>query len=89
MFDNYVRAFFKKNGITQPDTMLMTTFVEVMTEELKIPKWIADCNRDILTKVLDRAAEKANQAPKSKATKASTSTAGELPLTVKPSTGGN
>jgi hypothetical protein len=67
MFDNYIRAFFKKNGITHPDNLLIGTFMEVMIEELAIAEWIQNRERDFRDKVLDRAAEKtATKAPTAK-----------------------
>jgi hypothetical protein len=59
MFDNYIRAFFKRHGITHPDSTLIETFEEAMLDEIKIGDWIAKQDRGFLHKVLDRAAEKA------------------------------
>ena len=69
MFDNYIRAFYKRHGITHPDQHLTETFEEVMLDELKIAEWIQNRGRDFLHRVLDRAAEKTAKAPQAKAPK--------------------
>lgn len=84
MFDNLIRAWFKRHGITHPDNTLIETFEEAMLAEIKISDWIEKQDRQFLHKVLDRAAEKMKV--KTRPAKAAAPATGQLPL---PKTGGN
>jgi hypothetical protein len=85
MWENLIRAFYKRHGITHPDDHLISTFLEVMSEEIKIAEWIGRQKQDFLLKVLNRAAEKtAAKATKPKDSKPAPSVPSQLSLPTKP-----